>query len=132
MFLETPKVHEFSHNVTIHKISLKIKYGNDCDLKLRKIKILLQTYHNNRFFLDHVLCCLLVCFLRLKIQIVADMVRRLLFDQRLFSRIKMSVELKALKKRGAPENDNGEIGPLLIKEYFLETVLKELAGSVND
>ena len=44
----------------------------------------------------------------------------------------MSTELKALKNKGAPENDKGETGPLLIKEYFLEAVLKELAGSVND
>ncbi len=49
-----------------------------------------------------------------------------------FSLTNSSEELKALKNKGAPENDSGETGPLVINEYFLEAVLKELAGSVND
>lgn len=49
-----------------------------------------------------------------------------------FSYINSSDELNALKNRGAPENDKGETGPLLINEYFLDAILKALAGSVND
>lgn len=51
---------------------------------------------------------------------------------KLFSCSNSSEEVKALKNKGAPENDRGETGPLLIKEYFLDMALKELAGSVND
>ncbi len=51
---------------------------------------------------------------------------------KLFSCTNSSEELKALKNRGAPEKGSGETGPLLIKEYFLDIVLKDLAGSIND
>lgn len=48
----------------------------------------------------------------------------------LFSVMK-ELGLNALKKNGAPENDNGETGPWVMNEYFLLFELNELAGSVN-
>ena len=45
---------------------------------------------------------------------------------------KFRIRIKNIGKNGVPEKDNGETGPLLIKEYFLDMALNELAGSVND